>query len=197
LREGRQIAFLCGSLRLICRVPQQGLRMIDFRRIGIGLAEGGAKAAAALVLLAGLASLAGGLAGCSAGTILGAQPQPAAAPAPEPAGEPEAAPPETAAPPVDLAGKWQLAAAAGGACVMNFSDAPNAAAGAGAIPQGAIAPEAGCPGNFFTSRKWAFEEDKLVIRDFKGRPLAQLSYLGAHFEGRDKNGGALTLSKQQ
>ncbi|MGB6538552.1 MAG: AprI/Inh family metalloprotease inhibitor, partial [Xanthobacteraceae bacterium] len=90
---------------------------------------------------------------------------------------------------------WQLAAAAGGACVMTFSNAPSAPAGPS--PQGSIAPEAGCPGNFFTSRKWTFEGDKLVIRDFKGRPLTQLSYLGAHFEGHDKNGGALTLSKQQ
>jgi hypothetical protein len=167
--------------------------MIDFRRTGIFRAEGRTKAATVVLLLAGLAGLAGGLAGCSAGSILGGQPQPAAAPAPEPAGEPEAG----AAPPVDLAGKWQLAAAAGGACVMNFSDAPNSAApSADAIPQGAIAPEAGCPGNFFTSRKWTFEQGKLVIRDFKGRPLAELSYLGAHFEGHDKNGGALTLSKQ-
>jgi hypothetical protein len=167
--------------------------MIDFKRMGIGLVEGGAQAATVVVLVAGLASLAGGLTGCSAGSILTGQPQTAAVPASEPAGEPEAA----ATPPVDLAGKWQLAAAAGGACVMNFADAPKTPATADAIPQGTIAPEAGCPGRFFTSRKWTFEQGKLVISDFKGRPLAQLSYLGAHFEGSDKNGGALTLSKQQ
>jgi hypothetical protein len=192
------LPFFAAPFGLSAKVPQQGLRMIDFRRTGIFLAEGRTKAATVVVLLAGLASLAGGLAGCSAGSILGGQPQPAAAPAPEPAGGgPEAGAPATAAPPVDLAGKWQLAAAAGGACVMNFSDAPKSAAPSpDPIPQGAIAPEAGCPGNFFTSRKWTFEQGKLIIRDFKGRPLAELSYLGAHFEGHDKNGGALTLSKQ-
>ena len=102
-------------------------------------------------------------------------------------------------PPVDLAGRWQLAAAAGGACTMTFGDASGAAAGttpSGPADSGTIAPEGGCPGGFFTSRKWNFENGTLIIRDFKSRQLAQLSYVGGHFEGRDKNGGALTLSKQ-
>jgi hypothetical protein len=141
---------------------------------------GAAKLAVVFVLLAGLA-------GCSAGSILGSQPE--AAPAPAPAAEPEAATP----PPVDIAGRWQLSAAAGGACFMTFG---KAAGGAAAVPQGTVAPEGGCPGNFFTSRKWVFEHGVLIIRDFKGRQLAQLSYLGAHFEGQDASGSALTLSKQ-
>jgi hypothetical protein len=143
---------------------------------------GTAKTVAALVLLASLA-------GCSAGSLFGSQPE--AAPAPAPAAEPEAEP-AAAPPPVDLAGRWQLSAAAGGACFMTFGKAGAAAA----VPQGTIAPEGGCPGNFFTSRKWAFEHGVLIIRDFKGRQLAQLSYLGAHFEGQDASGSALTLSKQ-
>ena len=77
---------------------------------------------------------------------------------------------------------------------MNFGDAPDA--GGGLASQGTIAPAGGCPGNFFTSRKWAFENGKLIIHDFKGRPLAQMSYVGGHFEGRDSSGSALTLSKQ-
>jgi hypothetical protein len=36
----------------------------------------------------------------------------------------------------------------------------------------------------------------LVIHDFKGKPLAQMSYVGGHFEGHDSSGSALTLSKQ-
>jgi len=61
--------------------------------------------------------------------------------------------------------------------------------------QGKIAPEGGCPGNFFTSRKWTFEQGMLVIRDFKGQSLAQLSYAGDRFTGQDKSGAAVTLAK--
>jgi hypothetical protein len=129
-----------------------------------------------------------GLTGCSGSRVLGSQPD---STAPTPA-EPE---PPAPPPPIDIAGRWQLSAAAGGACLMTLGDQQNGAASS--IPQGPIAPEGGCPGNFFTSRKWTFEHGKLVIHDFKGRPLVQLSYVGGHFEGQDKNGGALTLSKQE
>ena len=69
--------------------------------------------------------------------------------------------------------------------------AADATAGAA---QGTIAPEGGCPGNFFTSRKWTYENDYLIIRNHKGEPLAQLSFTGGHFEGKD-GGGTLSLSK--
>jgi Protease inhibitor Inh len=71
---------------------------------------------------------------------------------------------------------------------MTFGNPPGAV-------QGTIAPEGGCPGNFFTSRKWTYEHDMLVIRDHKGEPLTQLSFSGGHFEGQDTNGGALSLSR--
>jgi len=61
--------------------------------------------------------------------------------------------------------------------------------------QGTIAPEGGCPGNFFTSRKWTFEREVLIIRDHKGEPLAQLSFTGGHFEGRQTGGAAISLSR--
>jgi hypothetical protein len=94
---------------------------------------------------------------------------------------------------------------------MNFADTagpPSAppAPGAPAAPtpppapgltfalQGTIAPEGGCAGNFFTSRKWTFEHGMLIIRDFKSQPLAQLSYSGDRFEGEDAN-SKLTLSR--
>jgi hypothetical protein len=111
-----------------------------------------------------------------------------------------------------MAGRWRLSASAGRSCLMNFADTP-APAGASPPPaaatdapppppvprpafalQGTIAPEGGCPGNFFTSRKWTFEHDALIIRDFKNQPLAQLSYSGDHFEAQDAN-GKLTLSR--
>ena len=72
------------------------------------------------------------------------------------------------APPEPMAGRWQLAAPGSSQCVMNF----NAAAGEG---EGTIAPEGGCPGNFYTSRKWTFEQGSLVIRDHNGQPLGQLA----------------------
>lgn len=92
-------------------------------------------------------------------------------------------------PPVEMAGRWRLASASGGACNMNFGAAADAA-------EGAIAPEGGCPGNFFTSRKWTFEQIGLVIRDHTGKPLAQLAAAGpTRFEGRASEGAGITLSR--
>jgi hypothetical protein len=113
-------------------------------------------------------------------------------PAPEPppaeAAPPPPAPPPPSPPPVDLAGRWRLTAAAGGACFMTLGTTAGAA-------QGTIAPEGGCPGSFFTSRKWTFEQGNLIIRNHKGEPLAQLSFAGGHFEGKDNGGGSLSLSR--
>jgi Protease inhibitor Inh len=106
-------------------------------------------------------------------------PEVAAAPAPPPPPQP---------PPIDVAGRWRLSAAGGGACFMTFAHNPGA-------PQGTIAPEGGCPGNFFTSRKWTFEHGALIIRDHKSDVLAELPFAGGRFEGRQTGGGALTLSR--
>jgi len=110
-----------------------------------------------------------------------AEPPPEVAAAPPP-------PPPPQPPPIQVAGRWRLAAAGGGACFMNFAQA----AGAG---QGTIAPEGGCPGSFFTSRKWTFEHGALVIRDHKSEVLAELSLAGGRFEGHQTGGGALSLSR--
>ena len=110
-------------------------------------------------------------------------------PEPEAAAAPAAAPPPPpAAPPVDLAGRWRFTETGGGGCFMTFGSAPAAA-------QGTIAPEGGCPGNFFTSRKWTFERDVLVIRNHKDEPLARLSFAGGHFEGRGVGGATVSLSR--
>jgi hypothetical protein len=142
---------------------------------------GAVAAAAAFVLLTGLCA-------CSSTNLLGG--------GPEPQTPPDVATPSTIPPPVDLAGRWQLSAAAGGACMMNFADTPGGGAAQSPAPQGTIAPGGGCPGSFFMSRKWTFENGLLHIHDFKGKPLAQMSYVGGHFEGHDASGSALTLSKQ-
>jgi hypothetical protein len=127
------------------------------------------------------------LAACGGSLFGSAEPQQAAAP---PIPPPQAQPAQPQPPPVDLAGRWRLSAASGGACFMVFG-----AAAAGAA-QGTIAPEGGCPAVFFTSRKWTFEQSLLVIRNHKGESLAQLSFAGGQFEGQTPNGGALTLSRQ-
>ncbi len=153
--------------------------MIGLRRMRI-CGAGGVKAAAALLVVAALAAL-GACTG--SGHFGGAQPERPSAPPP-----PSAAPAPPTPPPVNLAGRWTLAAAAGQSCFMTLGDAPGAA-------QGTIAPEGGCPGRFFTSRKWTFEHGLLIIGEHKGEPLAQLSYSGGRFEGKDTNGGALSLSR--
>src|SRR5580704_7207742 len=131
-----------------------------------------AKAAAALLIIAA----AGGCAGNRA------EPPPEAAVAPPPP------PPPPSPPPIDLTGRWRLTAAGSGGCFMNFGHAPAAA-------QGTIAPEGGCPGNFFTSRKWTFEHGALIMRNHKDEPLAQLSFSGGRFEGHETGGAALSLSR--
>ncbi len=63
---------------------------------------------------------------------------------------------------------------------MKFGAEPGAA-------QGTIAPEGGCPGKYFTSRKWTYEHDVLIIRNHKDEPLAQLSFVNGHFQGHEGN----------
>jgi len=93
------------------------------------------------------------------------------------------------APPEPIAGRWQLAAPGQSQCVMNF----NAAAGEG---EGTIAPEGGCPGNFYTSRKWTFEQGSLVIRDHNGLPLGQLALAApGRFDGKATNGQQVLLTR--
>jgi hypothetical protein len=122
------------------------------------------------------------LTGCATNDRVAAdRPEAQASPAPPPP-----APPTP--PPVDLTGRWKLMAAGSRTCFMNFGHAPAAA-------QGTIAPEGGCPGNFFTSRKWTFEHGVLIMRNHKDEPLAQLSFSGGRFEGHETGGAALSLSR--
>jgi hypothetical protein len=143
------------------------------KRLSFG--AGWAKAAPCLVPLMLL------LAACTNTERLGGAPEQAAAP---PA---VAAPPSLSPPPVDLAGKWRLSVAGGSACSMTFGGSTGAS-------DGTIAPAGGCPASFFTSRKWSYENDRLVIRNHKGEVLAQLAYANGHFEGQGAS-GAVTLAR--
>jgi len=126
------------------------------------------------------------LAACSGDRILtSTNPEP---PPPPPTAQPAARGTPTP-PPVDMAGRWQFASTAGGVCAMVFAAMP----GGG---EGTIAPQGGCPGKFFTSRRWVYEQDTLVLRDHKGEPLARLAFSPPdRFEGRTGAGETISLSK--
>ena len=118
---------------------------------------------------------------CTTTPQLTAAPSEQAQPAPPPA------PPPPQPPPIDVAGRWRLAAASG-ACLIALGATPGAA-------KGTIAPAGGCPGNFFTSRKWTFEHDMLIIRDHKSETLAELSFSAGRFQGQATAGGSVTLAR--
>ena len=128
------------------------------------------------VLLATLA-----LAGCGTNSVSGfggtSSPEPVAAPA------------QPSPPPINVAGRWQLSSPGRGQCAMTFS-----AASAAAV-EGAIAPEGGCPGKFFTSRKWTYDAFGLVIRDHTGAALARLSSAGPGFDGKAAAGEPVALMR--
>ena len=93
--------------------------------------------------------------------------------------------------PVNMAGRWMLSATNRGQCGMNFTGAPKAT-------EGTIAPEGGCPGSFYTSRKWTLEENDVVIRDHNGEQLAQLTPAGlgaTWFEGQATTGERIMLAR--
>jgi hypothetical protein len=131
----------------------------------------GAAMSAALIVV-----LFAALPGCA-----GSQPQPETAAAPPP-------PPPPAPPPIELAGRWRLSQVGAAGCFMNFGSAP-------AADQGTIAPEGGCPGKFFTSRKWTFEHGVLIIRDHKSEALAQLSFANGRFDGQANGGAEISISR--
>ena len=93
-------------------------------------------------------------------------------------------------PAVNMAGRWMLTSPNRGQCGMNFSGAMKAT-------EGAIAPEGGCPGSFYTSRKWTLEEGNVIIRDHNGVQLAQLSPTGTGmwFEGQASSGERIMLAR--
>lgn len=121
-----------------------------------------------------LAFVALALAGCAGEQAITARRQPVRA---------------TAPPPEPMAGRWQLAAAGASQCNMTFGGTPDTG-------EGTIAPEGGCPGNFYTSRKWTFEQGSLVIRDHNSAPLGQLALASpGRFDGKATNGQQVTLTR--
>jgi hypothetical protein len=88
-----------------------------------------------------------------------------------------------------MAGRWQLAAPGASQCNMTFVAGPSEG-------EGAIQPEGGCPGNFYTSRKWTFEQSALVLRDHNGQPLGQFAHESpGRFDGKATNGQPMMLTR--
>jgi hypothetical protein len=125
-------------------------------------------------------------AACTLGACSGDRPPLGSSP--EPASAARAAAPR-AVPLADMAGRWMLGSPGAGQCSMTFTGAP------GAI-EGTIAPEGGCPGKFFTSRRWVFDQDALVIRNHTGEPLGRLAVSSpGRFDGQAASGETVSLAR--
>ncbi|MGC1571747.1 MAG: AprI/Inh family metalloprotease inhibitor, partial [Pseudolabrys sp.] len=70
-----------------------------------------------------------------------------------------------------IPGRWMLNVPNAPSCGLEFGGAPGARTGK-------VAPDGGCPGSFYMSRRWAMEGDALTITDGESRPLAQLKSNG-------------------
>jgi hypothetical protein len=92
------------------------------------------------------------------------------------------------APKLDMSGRWLLSARAAPPCGMEFKSAADG-------QSGSVAPEGGCPENFFTSRAWSFESGDLIINNHNGELLAQLRFVGGRFEGQSVGGTPLILGR--
>jgi Protease inhibitor Inh len=88
----------------------------------------------------------------------------------------------------EMAGRWLLEAPGAPMCGMNFSATLGAR-------EGRVAPEGGCPGNFFMSRYWTLEGSTLTIQDEDRQPLAALNYAGGRFAGQAVTGTPVTLAR--
>jgi hypothetical protein len=169
----------CGNCHLLAAVLglENGMKRVRQSERSAGGTSGVAAAAMLVVLIPVVLALNG----CTSSERLGGgTPDQAMATPPPPA--------QPSPPPVDLAGKWRLAAAGGGACTMTFGGSTGAS-------DGSIAPAGGCPGNFFTSRKWSYEHNNLIVRNHKGEVLVELSFANGHFEGPAVGGGMVSLTR--
>lgn len=87
--------------------------------------------------------------------------------------------------PGDLAGRWMLSMPQMPACGLNLS---------GGL-QGRIAPEGGCPGRFFTSRRYSLDNGTMTILDGENLPLGRLTARDDGFTGRAETGETVTLTR--
>ena len=102
----------------------------------------------------------------------------------------ERIPLESAATQKDLTipGRWILSTANAPTCGLEFS-------GAAGGRTGSVSPDGGCPGKFYTSRRWSMDEGAIAITDAENRPLAHFRLVGDRYEGQSTNGTLMTLSR--
>ena len=91
-------------------------------------------------------------------------------------------------PDAGMAGRWMLTAPNAPMCGMNFR-------GAAGAREGSVAPEGGCPGKFFLSRRWKLEQDALVINDDEGNALVSMSFADGQYKGQAAAGFPVTLTR--
>lgn len=98
-----------------------------------------------------------------------------------------AAPPP---PQTNMEGRWRLAAPGSPSCGMHFGGGPG-------IHTGAVQPEGGCPGQFFTARHWELSKDgaQLTIDDYQMNVLAELQRSANGFAGKSDAGRPVTLTR--
>src|SRR5258708_7951638 len=87
-----------------------------------------------------------------------------------------------------LTGRWILSAPNAPSCGLEFRGGPGAR-------NGNVAPDGGCPGNFYTSRHWAMESGSLTITDSENELLAQFKLDGGRLEGHSASRTPVALSR--
>ena len=87
-----------------------------------------------------------------------------------------------------LPGRWLLTMPNAPPCGLEFDGAPGARSGK-------VAPDGGCPGNFYTSRRWAMEGGTLTVSNELNESLAQFKLAGQQFEGQSVAGIPLGLAR--
>ncbi len=102
-------------------------------------------------------------------------------------GDTAAAPPSAQ---VNMAGRWRLTQPGAPSCGLDFGGGPG-------IRDGAVAPEGGCPGGFFTARHFELSQDgqQLNIDDYQMNLLAQMTLKNGAFRGTSNAGKPVTLSR--
>jgi len=101
---------------------------------------------------------------------------------------PDSSAPTPAALDSSLVGRWILSAPNAPSCGLEFRGPPEARSGP-------VAPDGGCPGGFYMSRRWAMEGGTLIITGNENQPLAQFRSAGTHFEGQSTAGTSVTLAR--
>jgi Protease inhibitor Inh len=96
--------------------------------------------------------------------------------------------PEAAPVDASMTGRWVLSAPDAPSCGLEFGGAPDAR-------KGSVAPDGGCPGNFYTSRRWAIEGGTLTITGNENQLLAQFKVAGSRFEGQSAAGMPVALAR--